>query len=395
MELTGWLLRHAVPHALVVAEPGFTSARLAVERELRLRGWPEVSSPADADLLVVCAASDEHSSPIIQLVWDQFPSPRALVCIASAPDAASRLDDARLRLLDLEAVRADAAGHEATVPEKAAGGRDEDMGRMDVDAQGTGDMDMGMDMDGMDMDMPMPGGIPMADRAADRDGLKLDQLHLTLGPALSNWPAGLVVRLALQGDIVQTAEVQAADAQIASSFWSEAGSGCGTPTTLAAAAAADSLQRLLIVAGWQSAALTGRWFRDELLAGVAPVDLDPHFLRWVRRVRRSRTLLWSTAGLGLVAPDAPASLSGDVTDRWVRWVDEIAHLLLPGNSTAGMAESMPVSTRGNNARAAIAALPELLVGQELTAVRLIVASLDPDLEALNAPAVPAIRGDDR
>ena len=52
-------------------------------------------------------------------------------------------------------------------------------------------------------------GLPMADRGEDRDGLKLDQLHVPLGPVLPDWPAGLVVRVTLQGDVVQHAEADA------------------------------------------------------------------------------------------------------------------------------------------------------------------------------------------
>src|SRR5260370_2487867 len=80
----------------------------------------------------------------------------------------------------------------------------------------------GMDMGGMDMGgMGMPAGLPMAGRGADRDGLRLDQLHVPLGPVLPDWPAGLVVHLALQGDVVQHAEAQALGLGGGGSFWTE------------------------------------------------------------------------------------------------------------------------------------------------------------------------------
>lgn len=56
--------------------------------------------------------------------------------------------------------------------------------------------------------MEMPGGLPMADRGEDRDGLMLDQLHVPLGPLLPDWPAGLVVHTTLQGDVVQAARIE-------------------------------------------------------------------------------------------------------------------------------------------------------------------------------------------
>jgi hypothetical protein len=46
-----------------------------------------------------------------------------------------------------------------------------------------------------EVDMGMPGGLPMAERGEDRDRLKLDRLHVPLGPVLPDWPAGLLVRL--------------------------------------------------------------------------------------------------------------------------------------------------------------------------------------------------------
>ena len=38
--------------------------------------------------------------------------------------------------------------------------------------------------------MDLPGGLVMADRMEDRDGLRLEGLHLALGPLLPHWPAG-------------------------------------------------------------------------------------------------------------------------------------------------------------------------------------------------------------
>jgi hypothetical protein len=103
-----------------------------------------------------------------------------------------------------------------------AGGHDATSGGHQ--GHGTGDTS-GHDMAGMDMghmDMGMPAGLPMADRSQDRDGLTLDQLHVPLGPLLPDWPAGLVIRLTMQGDVIQHAEAEtmglAADT---GSFWTE------------------------------------------------------------------------------------------------------------------------------------------------------------------------------
>ena len=72
-----------------------------------------------------------------------------------------------------------------------------------------GDMDHG-DMDHGSMS---PDGIPLAEGAEDRDGLEMDAIHLPLGPVLRHWPAGVVLRLTLHGDVVADAEVTRLDAR--------------------------------------------------------------------------------------------------------------------------------------------------------------------------------------
>ena len=53
-----------------------------------------------------------------------------------------------------------------------------------------------------------PYGRPMAMTGDDlRDGLALDRLAFTVGPFFPHLPPGLVLRLVLQGDVVQEAEV--------------------------------------------------------------------------------------------------------------------------------------------------------------------------------------------
>ena len=71
------------------------------------------------------------------------------------------------------------------------------------------DSDMSGDMN-MDMDMS-PSGIPLAEGGDDRDGLEMDVLHLPLGPVLPHWPAGVVLRCTLQGDVVVAAEASEVD----------------------------------------------------------------------------------------------------------------------------------------------------------------------------------------
>ncbi|WP_236246057.1 hypothetical protein [Streptomyces sp. CC210A] len=120
----------------------------------------------------------------------------------------------------------------------------------------------------------------MAEVGDDRDGLALDRLHVTLGPLLCDWPAGLVVRAVLQGDVIQRADVDVSawrDAGPGASFWTEPWrrAAAGEPVTAGegarrrAAGRLDRLARLLAVAGWPAAAVAARRLRDDLLDGAA------------------------------------------------------------------------------------------------------------------------------
>jgi hypothetical protein len=150
---------------------------------------------------------------------------------------APALDAARAAVADL-------AGQRVLAAETAGRGAARDsphygmnMSETPVDHMGTdmAAMDMGgmhgMDMDGapgmhiggmgeMDMGGMVVRGTAMARRGMDRDGLRLDQLHLPLGPVLPDWPAGLLLRLTLQGDVIQEAEAEAL-AGGDGSFWDE------------------------------------------------------------------------------------------------------------------------------------------------------------------------------
>jgi hypothetical protein len=259
-----------------------------------------------------------------------------------------------------------------------------------------------------DMDMGMPGGLPMAERGEDRDGLKLDRLHVQLGPVLPDWPPGLVVRLTLQGDVVQHAEAGAVGlAGGAGSFWTEpwrrAAGGepviTGVAARRRAAAHLDSLARFLGLAGWDDAATTACALRDDALGGRPVSSLGLAVRRLAVRVARSRVLAWSTRGAGMLRPDEAAAAGvtgpawragGDVTARYCCWCRELAGLTaaLDDGSRLDPAVLEPPRGRLDGAQAPsaslLAVLPRLLAGAEFAAARLIVASLDPDLDELPA-----------
>ena len=405
MDLTGLLLRAgaARPHVLVAVMPGGTAVRLAAEEQLRRRGWPAALTPADADVLLVAGAPAADIAAAVEAAWAAIPAPRARVQVIQAGEVAAALDAAQSELTTGAARQPPSEGSHGAV-----GGRPDDHGMGDMDMQ----MDMGhTDMDHMDMDMDMgtPAGLPLARRAEDRDGLKLDQLHVPLGPILADWPAGLVVRLMLQGDVVQRAETGAMGlAADGGSFWTEPwrGAAAGEPVTTGAgarrraAAHLDSLGRLLAVAGWDAAATAAFRLRDETLGDTPVSALGPAVRRLTARVARSRVLAWSTRGIGTVRPadlaDAGAGglqlrIGGDVTDRYRRWCVEVTDLTAAFDDGSSLDSRVLEAPRGalDGARAPSAALlavlPGLLAGAELAAARLIVASLDPDLDELSAP----------
>ncbi|MEV0662337.1 hypothetical protein ACIBI3_35040 [Actinomadura luteofluorescens] len=278
--------RFAARRPFVVSAADGTRDRLAVERAMRRRRWRPALSPAETGMLVVCGNPGPALAGAIDVVWRDMPDPRV-----------------RVSASDLEGV--------AGGPRPA----------LDLDAA-------------------------MADRADDRDGLKLDVLHVPLGPVLSYWPAGLRVDLALQGDVVQKAEVTAVDTG-GGTFWTE---------ERQAASRLDGLSRLLHVAGWETAGERAAVLRDDALDGPADDALARRFASFARMVGRSRALAWMTRGF--------------VKERLDGRLRDIGAAL----------EGLPVRPRETWDEAA-AVLPALLEGAELAQARLIVASLDPDLGA--------------
>lgn len=383
MGLTGLLLRAGAsrPHVLVAAVPGGTAARLAAEAELRRRGWPAAATPADADVLLIAGTPAPDIADAVAACWAAMPAPRARASTARPVEVAGALDAAHADLAAADHQRRLAAGN----PQRAdAPGGDQGHGM-------TGPH--GHDMGGMEM----PAGLPMAERAGDRDGLRLDQLHVPLGPILPDWPAGLVVRVALQGDVIQHAEVSAVGVAAAGgSYWTEpwrrAAAGelvtTGVAARRRAAARLDSLGRFLAVAGWDDAAACARAVRDGILSGVPSAALGPAMRRFARRVARSRLLAWSTRGIGFAPRPGEA---GDVTARyraWCRDLVDLIPLLDDGSPLDTAALEAPRGGPGTGAAASgspLAVLPGLLEGTELAAARLIVASLDPDLDELATP----------
>ncbi|THE19549.1 hypothetical protein E1J17_00520 [Kocuria rosea] len=221
------------------------------------------------------------------------------------------------------------------------------------------------------MDMA-PGGIALAGSGEDRDGLEMDVLRLPLGPVLPFWPAGLVLRCSLQGDVVVDAEASVVD-----------GAGAGGPGPGPAPAAVvwcDQVVALLALAGAEGAAAGARRTRDALLHGDRGA-VRAAAERLHRTVRRSRLLRWSLRGVLPLGPSAlerhglPRHCLGDAHDRLLSRVERI-------RAEAGGA--VPVPVEGGAVPWAV--VPELVTGLELGSVRLAVASLELEPH----PAVQAV-----
>ncbi|SEU43779.1 hypothetical protein [Nonomuraea wenchangensis] len=418
MDLTAALLRAAAarPHVLVASMPGGTPVRLALERELRLRDLPVALTPADADILLVAGPACPELEAAVERLWQDMPAPRRRAHAEDPREVGRAVANARAGLARRES--AESAGAHERAGGEAPRGRH----------SGGGGHGGGGD------DMDSPAGLPMAGQGPDRDGLTLDRLHVSLGPFLPDWPHGLTVRLTLQGDVVQRAEVAAPPAgggPAAASFWTQpwarATAGervqAGEAARRRAAAHLDSLGRFLAVAGWPAAATSARRLRDDLLGGASRESVSPRAARLARRVGGSRTLYWLTRGLGpLSAREAAAAgvagpaarADGDVPARYRLWLTTVREDVdrleerdpldparhepprgpLPTPRTPSEALSpprtppaelpaprtpsaaLPAPAAPSVALAAV--LPRLLEGAELAAARLIVASLDPD-----------------
>ena len=409
MGMTTALRRFAAqaPHVLVAEAPGGTAARLAVEQLLRRRGWVQASHPADADVLAVVGSAGPQWTSFADQLWDQVPHPRVRVQVGNAAEADIALQRAANLLAD--------QGEAPPVGEGKSAWRGRD-GAGHAEHGRPGEQSEGHEHHGGG-GMEMPGGVPMADRGPDRDGLMLDQLHVPLGPVLPDWPAGLVLHITLQGDVVQEARSEVVrEHDDVADFWNEpwrrAASGepvtAGEAARRRAASHLDSLARLLAVAGWADAALRARRCRDDVLGGARADEITLRVRRLGRWLRRSRTLRWLTGGLGILPTAAAESAGvtgpaltacragGDVRARWQAWLDEVERSLPESDDTTPLA-AVDAGPRGRldaggGSAALLEMLAQLVEGAELAGARLIVASLDPDVAELDHAAAGAADG---
>lgn len=392
--MTQLLARYAArrAHVLIVETPGYWVVRAEAERRLYARGWCAASSPADADVLAVCGVPGPELSQAINRVWDQLPGPRVRIDLPDLEVVESALDRAAAHLVDIDIHRNDARDR-AQSPDVPGdhdhtdhGGHHQrdhagmEHGHPNHSASNHGEMQHGhpnhsehqhIHHGAMDV---APAGIALAEGGEDRDGLEMDVLHVRLGPVLCNWPAGLVVRCSLQGDVLARTEASILDSHF----------GNGDPRAQGrdgAARQCDHVVDVLVVAGWPRAAAIARRARDTLLS-EPNIARGPSLLDTLHgTLRRSRMLRWSLRdiasltvedcdGLGL-----PTALAGDCYDRLLTRVD-----------MARQALSTPLAPNVFHVAATkvVDALPHLVEGLDLATARLVIASLGIDTAAGDA-----------
>ncbi|WP_018218477.1 hypothetical protein [Salinispora vitiensis] len=350
MGVSGALARLALRHAhlLVIEVPGNWLTRVTVERLAAVRGWRLAVSPADADILAVCGSPGPELAPVVARLWEQLPGPRARIDVTRPDLAAAALDQAEAALRDTPRQRRDSIARDGRGPDDAP-----------------------------------DGDTALAHGSEDRDGLEMDVLHVRLGPVLPDWPAGLVLRAHLHGDLIAEAQAAVVDAGHGPAGGVQVGgepSGEVRPADAAELAAqrCDNAARLLALVGWRDMTQQARVVRDRLLAGERSAAIT-ELARLRRRVRRSWLLHWSLRRVGPLPPDELArlglapELTGDVWDRLNGMLDRAA---LAAGGPAAVAVGTPVGVAAGVPVTPPAAVASVVSGWDLATARLIVASLD-------------------
>ncbi len=334
-------------HVMVVEAPGTFRIRVRLEQEIAAARWCQTETVADADVLVVVGSPGPELTAIVDRTWMQMSEPRARVQIEDEAHIATGLGQARASLLD-PAGRAP-VHHQKSPPHPAHADHDA-TDHHDADHESAGHDEH--EHSGHDHGSMSPEGIPLAEGAEDRDGLEMDQLHLPLGPVLNHWPAGVVLHLALNGDVVTAASFEQLD------------SPSHPPTPRGddhAARLLDSTGSLLSLAGLSGMSARARRLRDRCLFDTS---IDPrHVHQLANRLRRLGVLRWLWRGTTLTTHEGRTV---GLHDQLVGLVERAARLL-DGDAAANTACWPSFDT-----------MADLMCGQELAAVRLWVAALGVD-----------------
>ena len=168
-------------------------------------GITVVDSPRAADVLLVLGRLDGEMLQAAAAAHDAMPPPRG-VLVWSPDGATSGAGRSRTRSWCATLPRSfPPAGASATscFVDRRASSPDVLPDLDPAPWRGVGPFGQG----GTGMTGGVPYGRPLAGRADDRDGLKLDQILVRVGPFLPPFPAGLLLDVKLQGDVIQEATI--------------------------------------------------------------------------------------------------------------------------------------------------------------------------------------------
>ncbi|WP_219942169.1 hypothetical protein [Iamia sp. SCSIO 61187] len=200
----------------------------------------------------------------------------------------------------------------------------------------------------------VPYGRPMAEVAPDRDGLRLDQLTVRIGPFFARFPTGLVLEVRLQGDVIQQSHVvlaidaeTPAEAHVRSPFH-DALDGPVPVSFLELERARSHLRSIAsALVAHQLPSLARRVLR---LATQVHLSQSEDVQRLHRLLRRSQLLGWASRGVGLIPAD---QLEGTATGPVARasGVEQDERSADPAYDGLGFE---PIIHEGSDARARIA-----------------------------------------
>lgn len=148
----------------------------------------------------------------------------------------------------------------------------------------------------------VPYGRPMAEVAPDRDGLRLDQLTVRIGPFFARFPTGLVLEVRLQGDVVQHAHVVAGEGEaVAVDVRTPFRDALHAPVAVSVLELERARSHLRSIASalvaHQLPSLARRVLR--FASNVDP-DQGEDLQRLHRLLRRTQLVGWATRGVGLI-----------------------------------------------------------------------------------------------
>jgi len=350
-------LRHAVERVAARAPvPVFAVAGVGAQAQVddlllqpRLR---LVDSPAAANVLLIAGSVPAHLAAEVARLHDGLSRPRVSLwwslgsgVAPPMPPAAEGHDvdpsvlvdaivDANRRLLSREL-----ASSPPVLPDEEP-----------APWRGIGPYGQG----GTGMTGGVPYGRPMAEVAPDRDGLRLDQLTVRIGPFFTRFPTGLVLEVRLQGDVVQQARVVVApereavdEVDVATTFRNA----LDTPVPVSVLELERARSHLRSIASalvaHQLPSLARRVLR---FASHVHPDQSEEVQRLHRLLRRSQVLGWATRGVG---PIPAAQLEGTATGPVARasGVDQDERTTDPAYRGLGFE---PIVHDGGDARARIA-----------------------------------------